>query len=308
MLPGGWYWGAKQMPDTFLNMRAFLTTVDTGSFSAAARKLKVTPSVVTKRVSQLEWRLGCQLLERTTRHVKLTEFGEQYIVSVRRVVQQYDDIVSGVVRSANEVEGNIRVWAATTQAMLQLLPAIWTFQRKYPGITLEVSLVNNTVNPVEVGADVVFGMRVGSYEGVVEEPLQAVQRVFCAAPEYLARRGTPTHPRDIPTHDCIAYSTIDPAWTFIEASGPVSVAIRPKIATNSNLVILSAACAGAGLAVLSRLQAEPALRTGQLVEVMPERPLSDLWLKAYVPETRIKLPRIQALLAEVRKALLPDRE
>ncbi len=294
------------MPDTFLNMRAFLTTVDTGSFSAAARKLRVTPSVVTKRVSQLEWRLGCQLLERTTRHVKLTEFGEQYIVSVRRVVQQYDDIVSGVVRSANEVEGNIRVWAATTQAMLQLLPAIWAFQRKYPGITLEVSLVNNTVNPVEVGVDVVFGMRVGSYEGVVEEPLQAVQRVLCAAPEYLTRRGTPTHPRDIPSHDCIAYSTIDPAWTFIEASGPVSVAIRPKIATNSNLVILSAACAGAGLAVLSRLQAEPALRSGQLVEVMPERPLSDLWLKAYVPDTRINLPRIQALLAEVRKALLPD--
>ncbi len=293
------------MPDTLLNMRAFLLTADTGSFSAAARKLRVAPSVVTKRVSQLEWSLHGQLFARSTRHIELTELGERYLASIRQVVRQYDDLVTGVAHAASEVDGHIRVRASTTYAMLQLLPSIWTFQRKHPQVTLEVSLINRTVNPIEEGVDIVFGIRQGSYDSVVEEPLQVISRVLCASPAYLARCGAPVHPHDLPHHDCIAYSIMDPLWSFTGPSGPLSVAIRPKIATNSNVVIFSAACAGAGLAVLSRLQAAPALRSGELIEVLPEYPVSDMWLKAYIPESRIHFVRVQALLAEVRAALLP---
>jgi len=291
------------MSDSLLNMRAFLRTADAGSFSAAAREIGVAPSVVTKRVRQLEWALRGQLFNRSTRSVKLTELGERYLVSIRQVVREYDDIVSGVMRASNEMEGHIRIKGSNTLAMVQLMPAIWGFQHKFPRVTLEVALMDRASNPIEDGFDITIGILQASYDGVLEEPLQVVRRVLCASPDYLDRRGAPTHPRDIPDHDCIVYSIVDPSWIFNGPTGPVSVALRPRIVTNSNQVIFSAACAGSGLAILSRLQAEPALQSGQLVEVLPDFPVSDFWLKAYVPATRSKLARIQALLAEIRASL-----
>jgi DNA-binding transcriptional LysR family regulator len=287
------------------NMRAFLLTVDTGTFSAAARKMRVAPSVVTKRVRQLEWAVRGRLFDRSTRRVKLTELGEHYLISIRQMVRQYDDIVSGVARAPREMEGHLRVMGSYTHAMLELLPAIWGFQRKFPRVTLDLTLEERTLNPVEEGCDMVIGIHPGqgTFDGVLEEPLQPVPRVLCASPDYLRRRPAPTHPREIPGHDCIAYSRVDPAWIFNSPAGPLTVAIHPKIATNNNVVIFSAACAGNGLAILSRQQARPALLSGELVEVLPEYPVSELWLKAYVPETRSKLARVQALIGELRAAL-----
>jgi DNA-binding transcriptional LysR family regulator len=294
------------MADTILNMRAFLLTADKGSFSAAARELGVAPSVVTKRVRQLEWALHAPLLNRSTRSVRLTEVGERYLLAIRQMVREYDDIVSGVPRSAQEIEGHIRIQASNTQAMIALLPAVWAFQRKHPRITLDVAMMDRMANPIEEGFDIVFGIAPGSYDGVLEEPLKVVPRVLCAAPDYLARRGAPAHPQQIPDHDCIVYSIVDPAWIFNGPAGPISVGLRPRIVTNSNVVIFNAACAGAGLAILSRLQAAATLESGELVEVLPDFPVSDLWLKAFIPETRSKLARVQALLAEVRAAALAE--
>ena len=91
--------------DTILNMKAFLATARSGSFSEAARQLSVAPSVVSKRVNQLEWQLRARLLERTTRRVRLTEVGEQYLPTVRGIVTEYEDLVTGIQRSPGELEG-----------------------------------------------------------------------------------------------------------------------------------------------------------------------------------------------------------
>jgi DNA-binding transcriptional LysR family regulator len=281
-------------------MRAFLLTASAGSFSEAARQLGVAPSVVTKRVGQLEWALKGQLLSRTTRKVALTELGERYVTSIRRVVQEYDDIVSGMTRASSEVEGHIRIKASTTQAMGRLFPVLWAFQRRHPRISLDVAMRDRPTNPVETGYDIVFGIMQAPQEGVLEEPLFPIPRVLCAAPDYLERRGTPHHPREIADHDCVAYSLTESTWIFQAPAGPITVALRPHVATNSNVVIHDATCAGAGLGILSRQQAEPALASGQLVEVMPDYPVSDVWLKAYVPENRLEIARVQALLADIR--------
>jgi DNA-binding transcriptional LysR family regulator len=299
------------MPDMLGNMRAFLLTVDTGTFSGAARKMRVAPSVVTKRVRQLEWAVRGKLFDRSTRSVKLTELGQQYLVSIRQVVREYDDIVSGATRSPQKIEGNIRIKGSYTPAMLELLPAIWQFQQKFPAVVLDVSLESRTINPVEENCDLAIGImpQGGSYEGVIEEPLLSVSRVLCASPEYLASHPPPVTPQDLTTHDCIAYSQVDPAWIFKGPSGPVKVAVRPKVAANNNIVIFSAACAGCGIAIMSRLQAEPAIRAGKLVEVeLPNYPVQELWLKAYIPETRSKLARVQTLMKELRAAVaVPKR-
>lgn len=99
------------MPDTLLNMKAFLSTSRGGSFSEAARQIGVATSVITKRVNQLEWALNAKLLERTTRSVKLTEIGERYLASIRDIVGEYDDMVAGIRRSPGELEGHVRIKA-----------------------------------------------------------------------------------------------------------------------------------------------------------------------------------------------------
>ncbi|HEY7459462.1 MAG TPA: LysR family transcriptional regulator, partial [Xanthobacteraceae bacterium] len=115
--------------DTILNMKAFLATARSGSFSEAARQLSVAPSVVSKRVNQLEWQLRARLLERTTRRVRLTEVGEQYLPTVRGIVTEYDDLVTGIQRSPGELEGHIRVKSPAALTNLHLGRVFTAFQR-----------------------------------------------------------------------------------------------------------------------------------------------------------------------------------
>ena len=293
------------MPDTLLNMKAFLATARTGSFSEAARQLGVATSVVTKRVNQLEWALNAKLLKRTTRSVKLTEIGERYLANVRDIVGEYDDIVAGIRRSPNEIEGHVRVKAPVALTVMHLGKVFAAFQRDNPRITLDVVVSDRSVNPIEEGFDLALGIVPASYHGVVEEPLHAYPRVLCASPAYVRRRGAPSHPRDLVSHDCLVFSPVGPTWNFQSARGNVNVTVKPRLTASDSLVLATAACDGNGIAVISKLVALKALNAGQLVPLLPDYPIPDHWLRALVPESRIGLARIQALMGSVRTALLP---
>jgi len=290
------------MTDSLLNMKAFLATVRTGSFSEAGRQLGVAPSVVTKRVGQLEWSLRTTLLRRSTRRLQLTEVGERQLDVIRQIVRDYDDMVAGVMQSAHELEGQVRIKAPASPMAIDLAEVLSTFQTKYPRVMLEAVLVDRTVNPVEEGFDIAITMMPSSFHGVVEEPLLAFPRVLCAAPSYLARRGQPRHVRDLVNHDCLVFAPMGPVWTFAGKTGITTVAVRPRFVTNNNALLIDALCAGSGIAVASRTTAAVSLRTGALIEVLPEVPIPDLWVKALVPATRANLARVQMLLGCIRDA------
>jgi DNA-binding transcriptional LysR family regulator len=291
--------------DTILNMKAFLATARSGSFSEAARQLSVAPSVISKRVNQLEWQLRARLLERTTRRVRLTEVGEQYLPTVRGIVTEYDDLVTGIQRSPGELEGHIRVKAPSALTHLHLGRVFTAFQQANPRVTLEVVLIDRSVNPIEEGFDVVLGLLPASYEGVAEEALLPYPRVACASPDYLKQHGEPKHPRDLANHDCLVFQPAGTTWTFQSRRGPISVPVKPKFSSNDIQVIVAAVQDSSGVAVLSRLIAKQALRSGAIVPVLEEYPLPDHWLKAFIPQSRIGLARVQALLACVRGAFVP---
>jgi DNA-binding transcriptional LysR family regulator len=291
--------------DTILNMKAFLATARSGSFSEAARQLSVAPSVVSKRVNQLEWQLRARLLERTTRRVRLTEVGEQYLPTVRGIVTEYEDLVTGIQRSPGELEGHIRVKAPSALTRLHLGKVFTAFQQANPRVTLEVVLIDRSVNPIEEGFDVVLSVLPSSYEGVAEEALLAYPRVACASPSYIKQRGEPKHPRDLATHDCLVFQPAGTTWTFQSRRAPISVSVRPKFSSNDIQVIVAAAQDGSGIAVLSKLIAKQALRSGTLVPVLKEYPLPDHWLKAFIPQSRVGLARVQALLTCIRGAFAP---
>jgi DNA-binding transcriptional LysR family regulator len=291
--------------DTILNMKAFLATARSGSFSEAARQLSVAPSVVSKRVNQLEWQLRSRLLERTTRRVRLTEIGEQYLPTIRGIITEYDDLVAGMLRSPSELEGHIRVKAPSTLTHLCLGKVFNDFQQANSRVTLEVVLIDRSVNPMEEGFDVVLSVLPTSYEGVLEEALLPYPRIACASPDYLAQRGHPKHPRELVNHDCLVFQPAGSAWVFQSKRGPINVSVRPKFSSNDIQMIVAAAQDGSGIAVLSKLIAKQGIRGGELVPVLEEFPLPDHWLKAFIPQSRVGLARVQALLTAIRSSFSP---
>lgn len=291
--------------DTILNMKAFLATARSGSFSEAARQLSVAPSVVSKRVNQLEWQLRSRLLERTTRRVRLTEIGEQYLPTIRGIITEYDDLVAGSLRAPGELEGHIRVKAPAAITNLHLGKTFTEFQRAHPRVTLDVVLIDRSVNPIEEGFDVSLGLLPASFENVVEEAILPYPRVACASAAYLKARGEPKHPRDLASHDCLVFQPAGSNWTFQSKRGPVSVQVRPKFSSNDIQVIVEAAKDGSGIAVLSKLISKQACKEGSLVPVLQDFPLPEHWLKAFIPQSRVGLARVQALLVAVRGAFSP---
>ncbi|MBL0419416.1 LysR family transcriptional regulator [Ramlibacter sp. AW1] len=282
--------------DTLANLRAFVTAAETGSFSEAARRAGVAPSVIAKRVDQLEWRIRAPLFTRTTRKLTLTDVGERYLPVLRQLVAQLEDTLNGMSRATGALEGHIRVKVPTTLGVLCLGPMLNGFLREQPLVSLEVVLADRSVNPVEEGFDLALGARPESYGGVQDHPMAPVTRRLVASPAYLARAGVPQAVSDLSSHDCLVFSTSGVHWELQGRQGLVGVDVRTRLRSNDGLALLEAAQAGLGIALLADYLAVPGLRTGLLQEVLPETRPPDLWLKAMVPAARNDLPRIRALV------------
>ncbi len=291
--------------DTLANLKAFVATADAGSFSGAARHLGLVPSVISKRIDQLEWRIRAPLFTRTTRKLSLTDVGERYLHTVRDVVRQVDDTLAGMARSSGELEGHIRIKVPTTLGVLYLNDLLHQFLLSQPMISMDIVLADRSVNPIEEGFDIAVGALPELYGRVQDQPLCLMKRRLCAAPAYLARKGWPQHPGDLVDHDCLVFTTSGARWEFQSAQGLMGIDVRPKLRTNDGAAICQTAIAGGGIAVLTDYLADPALDAGDLVQVLPGFEVPDIWLKALVPSNRIELPRVRMLLDWLAQNLKP---
>ncbi len=291
--------------DTLANLKAFVATADAGSFSGAARQLGLVPSVISKRIDQLEWRIRAPLFARTTRKLTLTDVGERYLRTVKEAVRQVDDALAGMARASGELEGHIRLKVPTTLGILYLSNLLTQFLQGQPMISMDIVLADRSVNPIEEGFDIAIGARPELYGGVQDIPLYPLGRRLCSSPAYLARRGAPQHPADLESHDCLVFTTSGPRWEFESAQGLMGIDVHSKLRTNDGGAIYKAALAGSGIAVLPDYLTEKALRKGELVEVLEDFKIPDIWLKALVPASRIELPRIRMLLDWLENKLKP---
>ena len=282
--------------DKFTGMQLFVRVAETGSFSEAARQAGVVPSVMAKRVDQLEWRIRAPLFTRTTRKLYLTDVGERYLPVLRHLVQQMEDTLNGMAQATGALEGHIRIKIPGTLGVLCLSSLLNRFLLAQPLISLEVVLADRSVNPIEEGFDMALGARPESYGGIQDHPLAPVARRLVASPAYLARAGTPRTASDLASHDGLVLSTTGSHWELQGHQGLVGVQVRSKLRSNDGLALLQAANDGLGIALLADYLVAPGLRSGALCEVLPDMRLPDLWLKAMVPNNRAELPRIRALL------------
>lgn len=292
--------------DSYLNFKAFQVVARAGSFSAAARELGLAASVVTKRVNQLEHQLGTTLFRRSTRQLALTEAGHRYLHRSRSVIAEFDDLLRGSAQSPGEVEDFLRIKAPTSLGVLYLRQVFDAYQAEFRKVRLEIMLLDRAVDPVLEGFDVSIGAHWAQiFTGVYELPLCPLRRLVCAAPDYLARRGRPKHPRDLVDHDCLSFIPTGNLWSFEDRHGPIAVEVKPRLTSNDGQMLVSAAVNGSGLVLASYYMAKDFIRGGQLVPVLTNFPIPDLWIKAVTPERRAGSPAVRALLSRLESFLSP---
>lgn len=282
--------------DTLTNLKTFAAVASYGGFSEAARRLHVVPSVVAKRIDQLEKTMGARLFERSTRSVVLTEAGEQLQGRAVSVMADFDDLVRSVQRDDSKLEGHIRVMVPTTLTMLHLGSVLNAFLAQHEHITLEIALVDLSSNPEEQGFDIAISGRNTSYEGVIDVPLCSAKPVLVAAPAYIARRGVPTHPRELIEHTCLVFAPTGRIWQFQSTRGALSVEVTPRLTTDDNHTLLGAAMMGMGIAPLPSYVARQALADRKVQLLLESYPLQENWFRAFVPKRKYRLARIQALI------------
>ncbi len=282
--------------DVTTHLQTFATVVRCGGFSEAARQLGVVPSVVAKRIAQLEQELHVRLFERTTRKVNLTEAGEKLNSRASGLVAEFEELLHSVRRDEGKPEGHLRVMAPTTLTMERLGPVFCAFLQAHPRITMVLALVDRSANPAEGGFDLAISGRPASYEGVVDLPLCPVRTVLCASPELLQNRGPLSHPRELGDAPCLAFSATGTSWTFHSSRGALSVDVSPRLLADDNRTLLRAAVAGLGIALLPTYIAKDALQSGALQIVLPKFTPQENWFKAYVPKRKANLARVKALL------------
>src|SRR6266566_3245816 len=250
--------------DTLVNLQAFLATADAAGFSAAARKLGVSTSVVAKRVTQLEARIGTPLFHRSTRQLRLTAAGREYVHRARGVVADVGDLLSRMGEKGHDLVDHLRIKAPTSLTIARLADVFSAFQTQNPRLRLEIVLIDRPVDPVTEGFDIAIGAFPHSFGGVVDEPICQLKRLVCASPAYLEAHGAPQHPRDLVDHRCLSFLPTGPEWMFDGPRGRITIQVRPLLSSNEGHVLVKSAIAGNGVAFISHYLAADALREGAL--------------------------------------------
>jgi DNA-binding transcriptional LysR family regulator len=281
-------------------MAAFLRVLDRGGFAAAARDLGLTPSALSKLVARLEARLGVRLLTRTTRRLSPTAEGETYAARARDILAQIEAAEADVTAGSNRPRGHLRVNTGTAFAKHRLVPMLPGFFARYPDITLDLGVTDRRVDLVAEQTDVV--LRVGALEdsGLVARKLAEGRRVICAAPHYLAQRGTPLNPEDLSQHDCLVLHGLArfTVWPFRTGQGGLrTFSVRGRATTDSAEALRDMALAGIGIIRVAWFLVARDLAAGRLVPLLEDAHLSeDVPLWAVVAPGRQRMPRVRAFI------------
>jgi DNA-binding transcriptional LysR family regulator len=277
-----------------------------GSFSAAARQLGLVPSVVTKRIGQLEQSLGTKLLVRSTRGLTLTAAGERYLPRFVRFVAELEEMFAPPAANQDEpIAGHLRIKAPTTVSSTFIGDLLAQFLAAHPGVTLEIVLIDRSVNPMEEGFDFSIGALPVSYPNITEVPLSPYEQVVCCAPSYLETTTAPQSPADLAFHDVLTSNAYSRTWNFEGPNGPISTQVHPRVLASDSRTLRAAALRGLGITILPRDIVQDDLNAGTLVQLLSEFPVYRLWLKALVPVTKMHNALVREVLAFLKANLPP---
>ncbi len=273
--------------DRFLAIDAFVRVAESQSFAEAARQMRVSRSVVTARIQQLEEFVGAPLFHRNTRSVRLSELGQAFLRDCSELVGRTNEVVDQMREVTTSPAGRLRVHALPGFVLGHLARLLQEFQARWPQIVLDLIVNDAVIDPVKEGFDCALQIFPPRSEELISRKLFPVRRVFCASPEYVKRFGTPRHPRDLVGHRIGWYSGYPTRerLVFHGAGEPVSLDIKPVLLSNSVHLLREYALEHAGIVCVPTLVASDSVLSGELRLVLPDYPLSAFWLSVFYPST-----------------------
>lgn len=268
--------------------QVFITVVEAGGFSAAAKRLDTTPAAVSRRIKALEDRLGVRLLQRTTRKVRLSEAGERYFRDVSRLMEELQEVEQALGEASRRPSGALRIVAPMSFGQRRLAPLVAGFALAHPDIHLSLVLEDAETDIIAEGIDLAIRIAYPSDSSLIARTIAQVPRYFCAAPAYLERRGAPERPEDLLGHDCLHYNVISEReeWGFSGDDGDKTLMIKGVFCSNNGEVLAEAAAQGLGIAFLPDFIVAKALQEGRLVRILEGFERSPLTLSAVYPSRR----------------------
>lgn len=253
-------------------MQVFLRVVETGSFSEAARLLRMTPSTISKLISRMEARLGVRLIERSTRRLSLTDEGKFYYERGLTLLQDLDQIEHELSQGAAAASGVVRVNVSVGLGVLGLEPLLMAFWEAYPHIVVDLSLSDEIVDLYLERTDIAFRVATLPDSGMMARRIGTAYRKIVASPAYLERYGTPVKTEDLSQHNCIGFNfrRAAPVWPLKEGGRMTDRVVKGSLLANNGETVRRMALAGAGLARMGDYHVREDLAAGRLVEVLAD--------------------------------------
>lgn len=256
--------------DKLETMRVFIEVAECKSFVAASRRLELSAPAVTRSIAQLETLLGVRLFSRTTRHVRLTDSGARFYEDARRILDDIDQAMAAASGSYTEPKGVLSVTAPVLFGQIHVVPILTEYLQQNPSVTVKAAFYDRISNLLDEGLDV--AIRIGHLKdsSIYATPVGNVQRLVCASPEYLQKKGSPRHPADLANHEIIQASTVESSstWQFESSAGKVSVKVNPRLHCSQNGAAIAAARQGLGITRLMSYQIGEELKNGSLIRIL----------------------------------------
>lgn len=284
--------------DRLHEIEVFIAVADAGSFVKAGARLRLSPPAVTRAISALEDRLGARVFNRTTRSVTITDVGQRFLESARRILADLDMAEKEAVGEAAMPQGHLTITASVTFGRSALAPVVCGFLGEYPRVTASILLLDRVVNLVEEGIEV--AVRIGHLpdSNLIAKRIGAVHRILVASPDYLARRGAPASPADLRLHSMIAFTGLMPnrEWRFLNGQKPGSVSLHPRFEINDAVAAIQAAEMGHGITNALSYMVSDQIRDGTLVPVLDNFTLPPRPVHLVYPHARLVAPKIRAFI------------
>jgi DNA-binding transcriptional LysR family regulator len=288
------------MLDRVTGMQVFARVAALGSLSAAARALGMSQTMATKHVAAVEERLGVKLLHRTTRRLTLTEAGRRYLDTAERILAELEEAEAAVSADRLEARGILRVNVPVSFGTREIAPLLPEFARSYPAVTVDLGLSDRFVDLIEEGWD--LAVRIGRLQPstMIARKLAPCRAALCAAPAYLAERGTPHRVADLSSHNCLGYTLSQTLgsdrWQF-GADGALVVPVSGNLRANNGDALIAAAVAGQGLIYQPTFLVSAEVRAGRLISITLDHPTIDLaGIFALYPADRRPPAKVRAFI------------
>ena len=295
--------------DRITGMQLFVRVVETGSFSRASGDLGITQPTATKHIAALEARLGARLLHRSTRGVTATEVGTLYYDKCKAIQHELEEADNLATLLQSRVGGTLRVSTSVAFGRRIVTPLALRFMAEHPDIAIDLGFDDRYVNLVEQGVDIALRMGRLADSSLGARYLGVNPWLAAAAPAYLARRGTPRTPAELPAHDCLVYSSVqgDDRWTFTAASGEeTSTPVKGPLRSNNLSAVLEACRAGLGLAVLPWYVARESLAQAAIVPVLADHALPSQQLHAVFPSPKLLPGKVRSFIDFLQRELAAE--